>query len=158
MSEATSGTQTSDILTSLVGKEFPPYEWVVEEGKVREFCRATQDHDPRVDGPTPPIPLTFSVSSVLWQGRDERFYRSLGLDMRYVLHGEQEFEYLAPLRIGQRLAAHLRLASVERKIGRRGGEMLLLVLQTEFIDDHGSCVLRAYHRIIQTESEVSVGE
>lgn len=158
MSYTTPLVDTYSALRSQIGKEFPPYTWVVEEGKVREFCRATRDDDPEVDGAHPPVPLTFSVSSVLWQGRDERFYRSLGFDMRYVLHGEQEFEYVRPLHIGEHLKAHLRLADVQRKVGRRGGDMVLVVLETEFHDEQGDTVLRAYHRIIQTGQEVGDGK
>ncbi len=106
-------------------------EWVhpVEWGKVREFARAV--HDPRTD-PSPPPP-TFPV--VLSADFIERFLRELlPLDRKRTVHGEQEYEYRRPLRIGQSVRCRARLTRDEVKKGKRGGAMRLVTVEIAFSD------------------------
>ena len=73
-------------------------EWIhpVEWGKVREFARAVRD--PRFGCEPPQPPLTFPV--VLSAEFIERFVSELlPLDRQRTVHGEQEYEYLKPLRL-----------------------------------------------------------
>jgi acyl-coenzyme A thioesterase PaaI-like protein len=64
--------------------------------------------------------------------------------MRRVLHGEQEFEYLRPLRAGDVLTATSRIVDEYEKEGKRGGTMRFVVSETEFRDQSGEVV--AYSR------------
>jgi acyl-coenzyme A thioesterase PaaI-like protein len=64
--------------------------------------------------------------------------------MRRVLHGEQEFEYVRPLRAGDVLSATSRIVDEYEKEGRRGGTMRFVVSETEFRDQNGDVV--AYSR------------
>ncbi len=106
-------------------------EWVhpVEWGKVREFARAV--HDPRADPTTPPP--TFPV--VLTAEFIERFVRELlPLDRQRTVHGEQEYEYWRPLRVGQSVRCRARLAGDEVKRGKRGGSMRFVTVEIELSD------------------------
>ena len=106
-------------------------EWVhpVEWGKVREFARAV--HDPRAD-PSPPPP-TFPV--VLSAEFIERFLRELlPLDRQRTVHGEQEYEYRRPLRIGQSVRCKARLTRDEVKKGKRGGAMRIVTVEIALCD------------------------
>ena len=106
-------------------------EWVhpVEWGKVREFARAV--HDPRAD-PSPPPP-TFPV--VLTAEFIERVLRELlPLDRQRTVHGEQEYDYRRPLRIGQSVRCRARLTRDEVKEGKRGGAMRIVTLEIALSD------------------------
>jgi hypothetical protein len=106
-------------------------EWVhpVEWGKVREFARAI--HDPRPDPRTPPP--TFPV--VLTAEFIERFVRDLlPLDRQRTVHGEQEYEYLRPLKLGQSVRCRARLTRDEVKTGKRGGAMRFVTLEIALSD------------------------
>src|SRR5437879_6247142 len=107
-------------------------EWCVtiERGKVREFARAVRD--PQAEANVDSVPPTFPVylSADVLDGL--LVCNELGLDRRRLLHGEQEYEYLRPLRVGDRLRCRMRLVGDYVKEGRRGGSMRFVVLETEF--------------------------
>jgi hypothetical protein len=52
--------------------------------------------------------------------------------------------------VGDRLAAHRRLADVATRPGRRGGDMTLYTFETEFVNDRGDTVLRQRDVVIET--------
>jgi hypothetical protein len=96
-------------------------EFPVEEGKVREFAGAV---GAAVDAEW--IPLTFVSVAGHW--RDQAaMVDKLGLDIKRVLAGGSEWEYLAPIRIGDRLRGARVMTGVEEKEGMR-----LFALETRF--------------------------
>ena len=64
--------------------------------------------------------------------------------MSRVLHGEQEFEYVRPLRAGDVLTAESHQKDRYEKEGKRGGTMTFIVSETIFKDQSGEIV--AYSR------------
>jgi acyl dehydratase len=56
---------------------------------------------------------------------------TLCLDRSRTVHGEQEYEYLEPLKSGDRLRCSARLVSDEVKTGRRGGSMRVVTTVVE---------------------------
>jgi MaoC dehydratase-like protein len=108
-------------------------EWThpVEWGKVREFARAV--HDPRLGREPPVPPLTFPV--VLSAEFIERFVSELlPLDRRRTVHGEQDYEYFKPLRVGQVIRCSARILRDEVKQGQRGGRMRLVTVEVQLTD------------------------
>ena len=67
-----------------------------------------------------------------------------------MLHGEQEFEYLRPVYAGDTLTARGRISNVEKRPGKRGGEMTLVTLETEYKNQRGEVCLYARSTIIET--------
>ncbi|HEX2430337.1 MAG TPA: MaoC family dehydratase N-terminal domain-containing protein [Aestuariivirgaceae bacterium] len=104
-----------------------PVEW----GKVREFARAV--HDPRLGREPPVPPLTFPV--VLSAEFIERFVSELlPLDRRRTVHGEQDYEYLKPLQVGQVIRCRAKILRDEVKQGQRGGRMRLVTVEVKLTD------------------------
>jgi hypothetical protein len=104
-----------------------PVEW----GKVREFARAV--HDPRLGREPPVPPLTFPV--VLSAEFIERFVSELlPLDRRRTVHGEQDYEYLKPLQVGQMIRCRAKILRDEVKQGQRGGRMRLVTVEVKLTD------------------------
>ena len=143
-----------------IGRSGQPTTMRVEFGKVREFARAIKDDNPiyfdeayaqREAGGVMPPP-TFTMTQAFWDEAASRIDH--GLDMRRVLHGEQEFEYVRPVYAGDTLTAQARISSVERRPGKRGGEMTLVTLETEYKNQSGEVCLYARSTIIETAKPV----
>jgi hypothetical protein len=138
------------------GRVLARFDMVIERGKIREFARATGSTNPAyLDDEHPPVPPTFLASSALWQPTDvPRAYEALGMDLRRVLHGEQEFRFYGPpVRAGVRLAVEIRIESVTEKVGRRGGTMRVARVATDFADETGRLVAQSFSTTIETEAQ-----
>ena len=94
-------------------------------------------------------PPTFTMTLGFWD--DRRKPRPLlTYDVRRLLHGEQEFEYLGPIHAGDTLTAVARVADVFEKTGSRGGKMTLGILETTFTNQRGEKVLVSRSTLIET--------
>ncbi len=99
-------------------------DFPVEEGKVMEFARAVGDTD------LENVPLTFTAVAGHW--RDQAaMVELLGLDLRRIVVGGCEWEYHAPVEVGDRLRGRRILADAQDKRGARG-TMTILTLETRF--------------------------
>lgn len=127
---------------------------VVEEGKIREFARATKSTNSVYlpeNGPPSVSPVTFLASSVLWAGRKNSPWGEARLDWGRVLHGEQEFGFPGPPPgAGAVLTAQTRIERIYEKHGRRGGTMQLAELVTEYRDESGALVAESRSTVIET--------
>lgn len=104
----------------------PTFDFVVEPGKAAEFARATAS---RLIGGFAPV--TFPASSALWMEPEHSAWFGIERDFRWVLHGEQRFDYprgLPPL--GTAFTARQRFGRRYEKSGRQG-----LMRFTEVITD-----------------------
>jgi hypothetical protein len=116
------------------------WEFPVEWGKAREFARAVHDDHAEAQPPAPPPTFPVIVTAELVE---RLIVEELKLDRRRVVHGEQEYEYFRPLKVGDRLACRARVADEYVKAGQRGGRMRFIVLETEMRDcATGELVLR----------------
>jgi len=137
---------------SAVGRVGQPFDMVVERGKIREFARATLSASPEyLDDPVPVSPPTFLVNAAFWTPPGENPLTVLGLDLRRLLHGAQEFVFHGPPpRAGAELHARTRVDKVYEKEGRRGGTMTFVETVTEFRDGQGALVAEARSTAIET--------
>ena len=121
-----------------------PVEW----SKVREFARAV--HDRHGEGEYLPVPPTFPTYGIaafgLWNALAD-----FGFDPHRILHGEEEYVFRRPLRIGDRLACRTRLVQEYTKKGQTGGTMRFVVVETEMRDERtGDLVVSARTTAIET--------
>ena len=131
-----------------------PITMRVEYGKVREFARAIKDANPAYAGDGALAPPTFLMTIAHWIEGGMGGMRNLKLDYRRLLHGEQEFEYLRPIRPGDVLTARGRTKDVFEKDGKRGGKMLFVITETEFTNQRGEVAAYSRSTLIQTEGAV----
>ena len=61
-------------------------------------------------------------------------------DLRRILHGEQDFEFLKPILVGDVLTGTSRIADVYEKEGGRGGKMTFMVTEIEYKNQKGEKV------------------
>jgi acyl dehydratase len=141
---------------SFIGTKGEPVTMHVERGKIREFARAIKDDDPlyfdeahaarEAGGIVPPVTFLQTVSH--WDDGGGR--PRVPFDLKRVLHGEQEYEFLAPIHAGDVLTAVSTIVDVYDKPGRRGGSMSFAVTETEYRNQQGTLVARARSVTIET--------
>jgi acyl dehydratase len=135
-----------EIDKSIKGKEYPPYVVTIERGKIKEFARAIGDLSPFYlddavgrasewgDIIAPPtFPTTFREDS-------GTLLRDLGVDISRLLHGEQEFEHLKPIRPGDTYLCRSKIVDVYEKTGR-SGPMAFVVRETAVTDADNEVVV-----------------
>jgi N-terminal half of MaoC dehydratase len=138
---------------NMVGREGPKFEMVVERGKIREFARATGSNaTDYLDDREPVSPPTFLTTVAFWEPDEAaNLYRQLDIDLRRLLHGEQEFVFLhEPPHAGTVLHAQSVVEEIFEKEGRRGGVMTFVVMRTDFSDDDGAIVAQSRSTLIET--------
>ncbi len=144
------------------GKSFPPYEFHVERGKIREFADALEDRDPLYRDaelarrsplggiPAPPTLLR----TFLYEPRDA--VEALKVrDWSFIVHGEQEFEYLAPVLAGDVLSAQDTIVSITEKESRRAGKLQIAVIESVFRNQRGEKVQVARRTLVETGKRIS---
>src|SRR5262249_57864593 len=82
-------------------------------------------------------PPTFLMTIAHWIGDLGATRTAVKLDYRRLLHGEQEFEYVRPIRAGDTLSFRSRTKEVFEKEGKRGGSMLFVIGETEVTNQGG---------------------
>lgn len=145
---------------SEIGNTGKPVTMHVERGKIREFARAIKDDNPvyyneehakqTVGGIMPPP--TFTMTQAFWDEGPRK--PLLKYDVRRLLHGEQEFEYLAPIYAGDVLTGTARVSDVYEKQGSRGGTMTFGVLETTYVNQRGERVLISRSTLVETAAPV----
>lgn len=132
------------------GTVIEEWQFDVEAGKLREFARAVKA--PMEDGQAEVAPPTFTV--VASADFVERLVTGiLSLDRSRTVHGEQDYEYFAPIHAGDTLICRATLLSDEKKTGRRGGRMRVIKVCVEYFSKRtGTLVCRETMTSIETEA------
>ena len=132
---------------SVIGKQSAPGTITLEAASMREFARSLGETDPlyldsdaaKAAGyadilATPTYPIAFMADSM-----DADLFFELGLAIPTIVHGEQEFEYFAPMVAGQTLSVTGKVADVWEKIGSTGA-LDFVVLEATAKDVSGEVV------------------
>lgn len=146
---------------SKIGYSFPPFTIEVERGKIRELALAIGDDNPvyqsreaaRAAGypdvplfPTAPTMFTFwgntkMVSQIV----------SLGINVMRILHGEEEYEYLAPISPGDILTGVMTVVDGKTRQSKDGSSIDILTTEIRYTNQHGQPVLNAREMILVRE-------
>lgn len=129
---------------SAVGRTFAPVTARVEPGRLRFFLDTLGDTNPvyrdgaaaRAAGFTAaPVPPTYLFCLEMMDAPDPfEFLTALDIDLARVLHGEQRFDYHAPVVVGDTLTLTSRVTEVTDK---KGGAMTLIVIVTAVTNQSG---------------------
>lgn len=113
---------------SAIGKRFDPVIATVEPGRLRFFLDTIGETNVafREDGNVPPTYL-FCLE-MMDAPNPFAFLKELDIDLGRVLHGEQSFAYLAPVKVGDRLTYH---STVEDVFDKKGGALTFVVQTTD---------------------------
>ena len=129
---------------SAVGREFTEVTARVEPGRLRYFLDTLGESNPlyrdaqSASGAgysAPPVPPTYLFCLEMMDAKEPfEFLTALNIDLARVLHGEQRFDYHAPVVVGDTLTFRPRVTSVTDK---KGGAMTLIVVDTEVTNQSG---------------------
>ena len=145
----------AEIDRSLIGQWGADSTMRIEYGKIREFARALKDENPAYfDDADAVAPPTFLMTLALWAGGMGATRSAVKLDLLRLLHGEQEFEYLRPIRAGDVLRFRSRTKDVFEKQGKRGGTMTFIIGETEFRNQRDEVVAYMRNTLIETAGAV----
>jgi acyl dehydratase len=149
---------------AIVGMEFPPFEFLIEKGKIKEFARALGDGNPlyydeelarSMGFKSIPAPPTYTAS-FLHHVPDENFLlnmmQEMGISVATSVHGESEFEYLAPICAGDVLTARAKVRDFYEKEGKRGGKMNFITVESTYTNQEGELVQKDRMLFIERES------
>ena len=139
---------------SLIGVWGPEGTMRIEVGKVREFAKAVKDDNAAYRRDDALAPPTFLMTIAHWLGDLGQTRSAVKLDYRRLLHGEQEFEYVRPIRAGDVLTFRSRTKDVFEKQGKRGGKMTFVIGETEYRNQRGEIVAYTRNTAIETEGAV----
>ncbi len=132
----------------MLGHSFPAFTLEVERSKIRELALALGDKNPIYhdlaaahaagysDLPLPPTAatiLTFWGNTHMWQQMQE-----IGISVERVLHGEEEYTYLAPVQPGDVLTGVMTI--IDGK-SLRGTD--IVITETRYTNRRGEHVLSA---------------
>lgn len=129
---------------SAVGRAFTPVTARVEPGRLRFFLDTIGETNPlyrdesaaRAAGyAAAAVPPTYLFCLEMMDAAEPfEFLTALDIDLARVLHGEQRFDYHAPVVVGDTVTFKPRVTSVTEK---KGGAMTLIVVETEVTNQHG---------------------
>ena len=140
------------------------YVFEAEPGHVLAFARAVGDERLTHAVPVPgtPVPVTFPACAVQFDPAHMRGLRpsgSLALSSSTagggVLHAEQEFEYFAPVRVGDSLTVTERAGDRWHKQSRRGGTLTFHEILRDYHNAAGALVLRSRMVLVNTDFAVT---
>jgi acyl dehydratase len=134
---------------SLKGKEYIEVSFTVDRDHVIRFCDAIGEDNPifrdeaaakaaGYDGQI--APPTFITALQIQTSGQVVMDQELGLNYSMVVHGEQEYDYTRPLRVGESLTAIPRIADIYSR-----GRNEFLITEAEIKDETGDvlCVARS---------------
>lgn len=136
---------------SLIGSVSGPQTFEITPAAVAQFIAATGDvarenvlRDPSY------VPLTFPTTFRVAQA-------SLGLDgsKMQLIHGEQEYQYARPLRVGEKLSCTNRIIDIREKSGR-SGSMTFITSEVEGRDEQGEMAFSGRSTLIVRPKKAEV--
>jgi acyl dehydratase len=137
---------TVPIEPAVVGTELDPVTLAVDAARLRFFAKAIGEKNPiffddaaaaAAGHSSLPVPPTFLFSIELEAADPFGWITGLGVDLRFILHGEQEFIYHSVAHAGDILIARPRITDVYQK---KGGALEFLVKESIVERADGSAV------------------
>ena len=149
------------------GMEFPEFKFEVEKGQLAEFAMAisqkegkdqvdkvyTDSGHAKKEGYKDIIcPPTFQTCFVLWSGGGLMpMITALGINLGRLLHGEEEYEYFAPIHPGDVVTCKSKVVDMyeKEKKNKPGKFMEFTVLETEMKNQKGELVIKSRSTLVE---------
>ncbi|MEV5291054.1 MaoC family dehydratase N-terminal domain-containing protein [Streptomyces sp. NPDC053741] len=143
---------------SFVGRTYPPtpaYE--VGREKIREFAEAVGDTNPAYTDPEAAKALGYSdviapptfVFSITFRAAGQVIQDpQLGLDYSRVVHGDQKFAHVRPVRAGDRLTVTSTIEGIKSMAGND-----IVDIRGEVHDESGEYVVTAWTKLVARAAE-----
>lgn len=123
-----------------IDRESKTYSETASEARLRAFAHAVRAPS------SADLPTFFTC----WRAGEFELLDRMGIQLKQVLHGEQEYEFLAPIATGATVEFRTRLKDCMEKQGR-GYALHFLVFETDFRQSGGERLAYARSTIIFRE-------
>ncbi|HPR15586.1 MAG TPA: MaoC family dehydratase N-terminal domain-containing protein [Smithella sp.] len=143
---------------STIGMEFPASTFIIEKDKIIEFAIAVSQkemknqihpvyHDEKAAKAAGyegiPIPPTFLTSSFFWTGDGlTGMVTALGINLKRLLHREEEYEYFGPIHAGDIITRKMKVADIIKK-GKGVRTLDMTILEVEYINHRNELVAKS---------------
>ena len=133
----------------VIGHEFKPFSTTVEAGKVKLFCKAIGEEDPIYSDEAAakaaghkavPVPPTFLQALTNDDPEKGGLLKLINVDIGLILHGEQHYDYLAPVFVGDKITCQQKVVDIYDK---KGGALWFIVSETSLTNETGKMVAKA---------------
>ncbi|MFY0802222.1 FAS1-like dehydratase domain-containing protein [Bacillus sp. BA3] len=132
----------STALEEKIGMKLESFTFKVEKGKIKELALAISDlEEDYLNGER--ILPTFPTVIDFWGGGASTS-ELLGLNVKKVLHGEQEYEYIGEIKPGDVITVNSEVENVYTK-----SSMNFVVLKKEYLNQNGKTVLISRSTVIE---------
>lgn len=134
-----------------VGREYPPFTWEVERGKIREMVQAIGDANPIYANKQTAIQEgyrdmvaspTFITVAAMGSGISQTIVKDLKINYARVLHGEERYEYFQEIYPGDILTGKARITSITTKSGK-SGDLDFVTREILYTNQSNELVLKA---------------
>ena len=147
----------------ILGKEYPPFEFPIENGKVREMAAAVDDDNPiyydeeyaaktRFGGII--APPNFAVVAGFWSDW-QQIMDDLDRKPGHTGHAGDEYIYFKPILAGETLIGRTKIAEIYEKTSRKGGQVTFAVIETTFHNQKQEKVLVVRSTSLETSEVVN---
>jgi MaoC dehydratase-like protein len=126
-----------------IGFSLPRFEVTVDQERLRKFVAAIGAPHDRVESDVAPSTYMKVIEGAGNSSRE--IVRALGVDLRRVMHVEQEFEYHDPIRAGDQLTVERCVADI---YDRKDGALEFVVVDTSILRNSGQSVGRSRQWIL----------
>jgi len=122
-----------------IGHQFDPYTVPVEAGPLAFFRKVIGA------GADDAVPPTYLFTLWLHEGRPFEMLDLLHIDRLKILHGEQSFEYLHPVKVGDHLTFRTTITNIYDK---KAGSLSFIERQTEVTNQDQVTVSRLGNTLV----------
>ena len=130
----------------MIGRVLSTGSATVDAEHVASFAAALGDANPEYKHVAPPTyPIAFMAQAM--SGGMNTFLE-LGLNFMTLVHGEQEFEFVRPVKVGETLELTGRIADIYEKTNSAGATLDFVVMETEGKDGAGKPVFYSRNVLI----------
>lgn len=136
---------------SKIGHSFATFTVEVQRNKIHELTTAIGDNNPIYHSreeaqaagyPDVPISPTSPTLFNFWGSRPRGSgLASLGVNVQRILHGEEEYEYLAPIYPNDVLTGVSTVVDAKTRQGRDGSSMEIITTETRYTNQYNQPVL-----------------
>lgn len=143
---------------SKIGQSFAPFTYEVQRNKIHELTTAIGDTNPvyhsreaAQEAGLPDVPISPTTPTLFsfWGNRQRgASLAEVGIDTRRILHGEEEYEYIAPIYPNDVLTGTTTLVEGKTRQGSGGHTMDILTMETRYVNQHNQHVLSTRASIV----------
>ena len=132
-----------------IGHEFKAFTSVAEAGKLKLFCKAIGEEDPIYQSEEAAkaagysrIPVAPTFLQALTNDDPEKggLLKLINVDIGLILHGEQHYDYFAPVFVGDKVTCQQKIVDIYDK---KGGALWFIVSETSMTNEAGKAVAKA---------------